>query len=249
MNIAYPASVLNDRKIDEMFQEEATILRENGHTCFNYFNHHEGHGEALLYRGWMLSYSQYVALTLFAERNNFRLITSIHEYYLAHHITSWYKLVEKYTPKTFIFHNMEDLKRNIHKTGLHQFFVKDSVKSLTTGRGSIAKNEKEVFQIVEEIDKFKEIEGKIIVREVHNFIESSEVRYFSIKGKAYSPNGSVSKLAKKIGKIFKHLPFISIDIIKDEQDKEWLVEIGDGQVSDLKMWDGKDFAKMLHNIK
>ena len=38
-------------------------------------------------------------------------------------------------------------------------------------------------------------------------------------------------------------------MIKDENGQEWLVEIGDGQVSDIKMWDYDNFVKILKFIK
>lgn len=145
---------------------------------------------------------------------------------------------------------MFDLKNNIDKTGIKRYFVKDSVKSLTTKNGSIANNKEELFEIIEKIENFKGLEGFISIREVHNFITESEVRYFSIKGNVFSPCGEkVTGMAKKIADKFSHLPFISIDIIKDENGREWLVEIGDGQVSDLKMWKYEDFIKVLKFIE
>ena len=124
------------------------------------------------------------------------------------------------------------------------------MKSVTTKNGSVDESKSELFEVIEKIEKFKGLEGFICIREVHNFIPESEIRYFSVKGNVFSPYGeNVTGMAKKIAEKFSHLPFISIDIIKDQNGKEWLVEIGDGQVSDLKMWKHENFINVLKYIK
>jgi hypothetical protein len=129
------------------------------------------------------------------------------------------------------------------------FFVKDYVKSLTTERGSIASNKKEVSDIIYLIKYYRgSIEGGISLRKVESFIEDSEVRYFVLNGNIYSPNGKFHKITENINNIHKEA-FFSLDVIVDENGKEWIVEIGDGQVSDLKgkNWKIDDFLTIFNN--
>lgn len=250
MNIVYPASILHNKKIDECFIEESNEVRKDFHVLNLNAKIACEETEKLLYRGWMLSQDEYLSLHNFAEKYNYSLITSMDQYYQSHHMHNWYDRVKEQTPKTWFFESLVDLKNNIDKTGLTKYFVKDSVKSLTTKNGSVANNKEELFEIIEKIEKFKGLEGFISIREVHNFIPESEIRYFSVKGNVFSPLGvNVSDMAKKIADKFSELPFISIDMIKDENGQEWLVEIGDGQVSDIKMWDCDNFVKILKFIK
>lgn len=247
MFILYPQDYFNKRNPDESFADETqeTKLLMNIGTFFsnNYLSN-----DKVLYRGWMLSSEEYDEIYEFCNKNKLELITSKKDYYMAHHMNNWYEKVKDITPETMFFSSKLELISNINNLKWDAYFIKDSVKSLTTKRGSIAKNIEDVIDIISEIEEKKGIEGLLALRKVHNFITDTEVRYFSIHGELQKPEGKNSLLAKEVANRFKDLPFISIDIIEDQNKKEWLVEIGDGQVSDMKMWDPKDFAKMLAKI-
>lgn len=250
MNIVYPASILYNKRIDECFIEESENMKKFFHVLNLNTKISCEETEKLLYRGWMLSKEEYLSLHNFAEKYNYSIVTNIDEYYQSHHMHKWYDQVKEQTPKTWFFKSLLDLKNNIDQTGLKKYFVKDNVKSLTTKNGSVANNKEELFEIIEKIENFKGLEGFISIREVHNFIAESEIRYFSVKGNVFSPSGEkVTGMAKEIANTFSYLPFISIDIIKDKTGREWLVEIGDGQVSDIKMWKYEDFIKVLKFIE
>lgn len=250
MNIIYPNSIVDHKKIDEHFMPEVNKLK-NDHTIlsFNTLNK-DGNGEKLLYRGWMLHPEEYKELTTRSEKYHYQLITHYDQYYSSHHMNRWYHLVQDLTPKTCFFDDLEMLKSQFETIPFNSpYFLKDSVKSLTTTRGSVAYKKEDVIDIIKQISFLKGLEGVISVREYHNFVHDSEIRYFSIYGRVFSPNQSISPLAIEIGERFKHLPFISIDVIQDVNGKEWLVEIGDGQVSDLKMWNLDDFSNMILNLE
>lgn len=247
MFILYPQDYFNKKNPDESFldeTEETKLLFSIG-TMFSK-NYQEN--DRVLYRGWMLNSNEYDELEDFINKNNLSLITTKEQYYSAHHMNNWYERVKDITPETLFFKDVNELVSNLDKLDWTEYFIKDSVKSLTTTRGSIAKSKEEVVEVIREIENKKGIEGVISLRKVHNFKKESEIRYFSINGKVFSPTGILSDLAIKVAKRFSHLSFISIDIIKDEKDKEWLVEIGDGQVSDMKMWNPKDFANILNSL-
>lgn len=248
MFILYPQDYFNRKKPDESFIDETQETQKLFEIGTFYSNNNKT-GDKVLYRGWMLSSEEYDEISIFVKQNNLFLITNKEQYYMAHHMNNWYEMVKDLTPKTIFFKDVNELVSKLDELDWSEYFIKDSVKSLTTTRGSIAKSKDEVIEVLKEIDAKKGIEGVIALRKVHNFKKESEVRYFSINGDVYSPAGVSSELAREVAKRFSHLPFISIDIIKDEDNNEWLVEIGDGQVSDMKMWSPKDFATMLTNIR
>ena len=89
-----------------------------------------------------------------------------------------------------------------------------------------------------------EIEGGLCIRRVEPFVAESERRYFVLDGRPFSATGDpvpelVSQVARRIPS-----PFFSIDVIRREDGVLRLVEIGDGQVSDLVGWSTTAFAEM-----
>lgn len=247
MFILYPQDYFNKKIPDESFIDE-TQETSKIFSIGTMFSRSYQENEKVLYRGWMLSSDEYDEITSFCGKNTLSLLTSKQDYYHAHYMNNWYDEVKDITPETYFFNDVEQVKNNINDLPFEEYFIKDSVKSLTTKRGSIAHNVDEVLDILNEINSKKGIEGVIAIRKVHNFVKNSEIRYFASKGKIFSPNGIVSPLAEDVAKRFSYLNFISVDIIKDTEGKEWLVEIGDGQVSDIKMWNPADFSKMLLNV-
>lgn len=247
MFILYPQDYFNKKKPDESFIDE-TQETEKVFNIGTIYSKNHIENDKVLYRGWMLSSNEYDEIEDFINKNNLSLITNKKQYYSAHYMNNWYEEVKDITPETIFFKDVNELVSNLDKLDWTQYFIKDSVKSLTTTRGSIASSKKEVVEIIKEIEDKKGIEGVISLRKVHSFKKESEIRYFAIYGKVYSPIDNVSDLAIEVATRFSNLPFISIDIIKDEENHEWLVEIGDGQVSDIKMWNPKDFANILNNL-
>lgn len=247
MFILYPTDYFNKKLPDESFIDETTETKKL--LSIGTFFSAPAEGETVVYRGWMLSGDEYDEISEFCKKKGLNLLTDKETYYNAHHIDNWYERVKGLTPETLIFKDKESLLSAVEKSDWPAFFIKDSVKSLTTSRGSIANSKDEVSEIVAELEDKKGIEGSLVIRKVHNFLSDSEVRYFSIKGKLQSPSGHSSAIAEKVSTMFSEMPFISIDIIKDADGQEWLVEIGDGQVSDMKMWEPAEFAQMLSKIQ
>jgi hypothetical protein len=89
-----------------------------------------------------------------------------------------------------------------------------------------------------------EIEGGLCVRRVEAFIGDSERRYFVLHGKAYGVAGErVPELVERVANRIPS-PFFSVDQIRREDGVLRVVEVGDGQVSDLVGWSTGDFAAM-----
>ncbi len=94
------------------------------------------------------------------------------------------------------------------------------------------------------------IEGGLCIRRVEDFLPDTELRYFVIIGK---PNAADSELI--IPAIVQNCAsridsnFFSVDIIQHGDGKLRIVEIGDGQVSDLVGWSVSSFVEIWEAAK
>ena len=98
-------------------------------------------GETLMYRGWMLTAEEYAKLESMVAQAGARMRTTTQQYLNAHHIPNWYPLLKEFTAETVVFTNEQlatvDIVAELQKLAWHQFFLKDYVKSLKTGDGSL----------------------------------------------------------------------------------------------------------------
>lgn len=243
MNIIYPASILNNKKVDEMFEEEYLEARSL-HSCFLLNNKLPDTTDKLLYRGWMLSEAEYKEL-----ENTRNVLIPFSEYESNHYFNGWYELIKEYTIESIVCSNAEEACKKFKESGWEQCFVKDAVKSLTTKRGSIVSSVEELKEVLSELDRVRNIERYIVLRKVVELENEKEIRYFSINGKVYSPNNNpIPESVIKCGEILKDRKFCSIDSCVDTKGNHLIIEVGDGQVSDVKMWSYPDFIKMLINV-
>ena len=82
------------------------------------------------------------------------------------------------------------------------------------------------------------------MRRIERFVAESERRYFVLDGKPFSAAGDpvpevVEQVASRIPS-----PFFSVDVARREDGVLRVVEVGDGQVSDLVGWPAEAFAAM-----
>lgn len=245
MNVIYPADYFKPKEVDEMFQIEAQSFKDAGANVFVT-------GQPILsgeyiYRGWMLMDSEYDDLVNNLSKYGAKLLTSKEQYFAAHHMPNWYESLSDITPETIIT-DVKCLGEALQKSIWDSFFVKDYVKSLTTKRGSIATSPDDIKEIVNELESKKGLVGGICLRKVHDFDKDSEIRYFVYKGKVITPNDNIPEIVNIVQSRI-NLPFYSVDVIDDTAGKKWIVEIGDGQVSDLKdPWDSEVFSSCITNI-
>ena len=80
------------------------------------------------------------------------------------------------------------------------------------------------------------------------FVPDSEIRYFVIDGVAYSPSGSeppeiVLEVARRIDS-----RFFSVDVTERTDGALRVVEIGDGQVSDLVGWSVDRLVEIFESV-
>lgn len=239
--ILYPHDYFKEKKVDEDYLEESLSLSD---VIKTYTLKTLPSGHEVIYRGWMLSRTEYLNLQFNILEKGSTLKVDLKDYHAAHYLSHWYEELKDFTPLT-VFTNEENISETIKSLQWNSYFVKDEVKSLTTSRGSIAKDADEVKELLNEFKKYRQIEGQLALRKVQDFINTTEQRYFSVYGQLFSNNLNISNLACEVAHKMRHLPFISIDTILDSHGKEWLVEIGDGQVSGLKEWDLDNFKKVI----
>jgi hypothetical protein len=173
-------------------------------------------------------------------------VTSHDEYLATHYLPNWYPLIRDLTPETRFFSIDDDLESALNGLGWNRFFIKDYVKSLKTSVGAIIEEPSAISTVVAEMQKFRgSIEGGLCVRQVEDFIPGTEKRYFVIHGKPFAalPNEEIPEIVEECAKRINS-QFFSVDAIECRDGCKRIVEIGDGQVSDLVGWSAERFAAL-----
>jgi hypothetical protein len=205
-------------------------------------------GSTVVYRGWMVTADEYAALVRAIERSEARTFTSPAEYLSAHHLPNWYPLLTELTPETHVFPGDADIEAELRALGWGTYFLKDYVKSLKTARGSVVRDPADAPAVIAEMREYRgQIEGGICVRRVEEFEPQSETRYFVLRGVGYAASDAdpvpevVRWCAERVPS-----PFFSVDVVRRRDGQLRVVEVGDGQVSDLVGWSPKAFARIWH---
>jgi hypothetical protein len=203
-------------------------------------------GSQVVYRGWMVKSEEYSALVRAIEHCGAKAFTSPLEYLATHHLPNWYSLLADLTPETRVLPAEADIVAELRAIGWDAYFLKDYVKSLKTARGSIVCDPADAPAVLAEMREYRgEIEGGICVRRVEVFVPESERRYFVLRGVGYgaSDGGAVPEIVQQCA---ERVPskFFSVDVARRADGELRVVEVGDGQVSDLVGWSPETFARM-----
>lgn len=250
-----PSEPFNNKKPDLAYEEEYNLLRSKGTKVYLFdiedieqtkiWPHFEG--EPLLYRGWMLSEDKYCALN---RKANNCLVVSPHDYLRNHHIINWYKSIQEYTFETH-FTPLDNALNTFNKLGWDRAFVKDYVKSIKTGKGSIVESSEDIERLQRDMLQYKGfIEGGLVLRRVEEFDKSSETRFFVLNGEIFYPNNTAPgmiELAHEIVQLHSNF-FYTIDIVAQNNSYK-VIEIGDGQVSDCVGYNVKEFINIFDSLK
>jgi ATP-grasp domain, R2K clade family 3 len=203
----------------------------------------------VLYRGWMLRAEEYERLSEAVATLGARILTSSTEYSLTHHLPEWYKQLEEFTSATRFFSDATEAVQGIRNSPWTAYFVKDWVKSLSTGRGSIAESPEEIVEIADQIVHYRGgLEGGLCLRAVEHFMPESEERYFVADGEVFARAGSVPQIAE-IAAARISSSFFTVDVAQRDDGELRIVELGDGQVSDLKAWTLEAFVQVLKRLE
>jgi hypothetical protein len=199
----------------------------------------------VIYRGWMLSLTDYESLGAAVSRSGGRLLTDTKTYLSTHHLPNWYPLISELTPETRIFPADADLVAELNSLGWNEYFIKDYVKSLKTSIGSKILSPEHAAAVITEMRRFRgNIEGGFCVRRVEKFLTSTEKRYFVMNSAPCSMHGEIPPIVTQCAARIQSR-FFSVDVVERSDGELRVVEIGDGQVSDLVGWTPERFAKNL----
>lgn len=154
-----PANPLSYKEPDYGYEDEYQSLKKSGFKVYLVDIEDIKHGKVypqyeedkLLYRGWMLNEEKYEQLN---SRFNNRLIVDTKEYLHSHHIVHWYEEIKEHTFETE-FTTLLNAKEKFKTLNWKQAFVKDYVKSIKTGKGSIIENTKDIDRIEQDMLKYK----------------------------------------------------------------------------------------------
>jgi ATP-grasp domain, R2K clade family 3 len=202
-------------------------------------------GSTVVYRGWMATAVEYAALVRAIEQAGAVPLTSPREYLTAHHLSNWYPLLAELTPETRVLPTDAELVAELRAIDWAAYFIKDFVKSLKTGRGSVVRDPADAPAVVAELREDRgRIEGGICVRRVEEFLPESEQRYFVLRGVGYAESGGSVPNVVRVCAERVPTPFFSVDVVRRRDGVLRVVEVGDGQVSDLVGWSAGAFATL-----
>lgn len=248
----YPQSYLESGKVDEQFSDEYELLKKEGLEVgifstedVSSINEYFVKDKTVIYRGWMLTLSEYEAYQNKISELGGKVLTNLEQYKKAHHLPEWVESLQDLTPITHVFHNQTAaLEFSDHHDG-HKYFVKDFVKSLKVEMGSIISSKVELEGWLEEAEYYRGgIEGGLCLREVENFKEETELRFFVLNNSIFSNGVKIPSIVCDVVSRIK-LPFFTVDVVLNKDDEWRVVEIGDGQVSDSSKWDLKHFPRIF----
>ena len=236
MIFLYP-NMMFEKTIDPEFHDEMIEADNRGYkttTCW--YARRDTVISDVVYRGWMKMAAEYDSFYKSLRYNGMTLINNPQQYNNTHYMHNWYDILSEYTFKTYFFDTVEE-SLCFADSSTSTFLLKDDVKS-----GGVISGRIELKESIEKMRKHRgdDISGRICLRQYHELDNYSEKRFFVFNGKVFSIDGVIPSMVAEIAtKIDSN--FFSIDIINDINGKEWLVEIGDGQVSGLKHWKVEKF--------
>lgn len=248
--VVFPSDYFTARQPDEAFTDQAEMFATLGWVVSTFafdgdrrFRPPLEPGETVLYRGWMLTGDAYREFAEAVAAAGAILQTTPTAYLAAHHIPNWYPLLAGLTPETVCYSDLTGLQDHLAGLGWDAFFVKDYVKSLKTGAGSVITRPEEIGELMARMEQFRgQIEGGVCVCQFEPLEPDKETRYFVRNGQAFAADGNtVPDIVQTVaGRISS--PFFSVDVARRADGLWRVVEIGDGQVSDLVGWTAEQFS-------
>lgn len=250
---AFVADPTRPARVDADFAETAEALAAAGFSVWTYdgararivSRGEDVTGATIVYRGWMMNAEDYSAFERCVVEGGAIPLQSSDAYLSAHHSPRWVPLLRELTPETVFLDEGADLVAALAPLGWPGFVLKDWVKSLKTSRGSIFRDPAEAPAIVEDMRKFRgTIEGGLAVRRLEPLRVESERRYFVLEGRAWAEAGEAPAIVREVARRVTASRFFSVDVAEREDGELRVVEIGDGQVSDVVGWTPTRFAEM-----
>ncbi|MDO7884862.1 ATP-grasp domain-containing protein [Hymenobacter cheonanensis] len=239
MHLVYPCLPYRPRTIDPLWEPEYEWARAQGlATGLVDLEENKAWVPALaaaaqpqvVYRGWMLTGAEYRQLGQLLP-----LAVPPAEYLASHQATGWYDAVAAYTFPSRFLHKPTELDF----AGGREYFVKGLVKSF--GADSIVSTQEQLAGFWARQDL--PAGTPLFVRDFVALKPASERRFFVVRGHAYGANGAALPLSLQAAVVaLRPRLFYSLDVAETLAGQPVLVEVGDGQVSDLKEWSVAEFG-------
>lgn len=237
MRIIYPSLPYEALTVDPMWAEEYLWTKEQGWLVALYDS--ETHrlcpdsSTPALYRGWMLSDGEYYSMG-----HRTPLLVSVANYLSSHLATGWYETVRNFT-----FSSEFRQAQQVPDFSIGQrYFVKGLVKSF--GEDSVVTSVAQWQQLCRRHELLPE--ELLFVRQHAALLPDSERRFFVVAGEVYGADGNrlPASLQPALAVLQPRL-FYSLDVALTTAGTPVIVEVGDGQVSDLKEWALPDFGSTV----
>ena len=240
MHFIYPCLPYSSRTVDPLWEPEYAWARAQGLATGLvdldndkvWFPAPDRPAQAI-YRGWMLTGAEYDRLARLVP-----LAISTAEYLASHHATGWYDAVASHTfPSRFLTEptplSFADGRR---------YFVKGLAKSFGADSVLAAQSQLDDFWQRQELPPGT----SLFVRDFAALKPASERRFFVVNGHAVGAEGNLvpASLQDAVHSLQPRL-FYSFDIADTLAGQPVLVEVGDGQVSDLKEWTVAEFGNRV----
>jgi ATP-grasp domain, R2K clade family 3 len=252
MKLLYPNAMLSPKEADDIYNVEYLAAKEAGlkAALFSLEGLQMGkrippfeEGEPVLYRGWMMTPIEYTELCEQISRSGGVPVVSQANYESCHYLPSWLPKLLEMTAETLIFPETADLISELHSRGWNGCFLKDYVKSLQGD--SLITDLNRIPEVIAKMKRFRgRIEGGLCARRLEDYDPASERRHFVFRGTPHSSHGNVPHLVQEVARRIES-PFYSVDTIMRRDGVMRVVEIGDGQVSDLKEWTPQAFVALF----
>ena len=138
MIFLFPSDYFNPKKADAAYLEQVACMQNAGFatSVISLESLESGSSKIIpvptpdskvVYRGWMLSPSNYELLVSVVESTGAGVLTSKAEYLATHYLTNWYPLITDLTPETKFYSVDDDLESELNLLGWNGFFIKDYV--------------------------------------------------------------------------------------------------------------------------
>lgn len=254
--LLYPSYCFQPKQPDEVYAEEyeAAVAAGLPVSLFSFEDFQAGDlkfrlkpqpGEAILYRGWMLSEMDYRRLHTSVGELGAQMLTSPESYLLCHHLPRWLSLLPEFTAETKVFAETDDIAGALKAEGWQGCFLKDYVKSLATDGGSLVTDLFRIPEIVAKMKKYRgQIEGGVCARRIESYDPNSEMRFFVFRGVPFGDDTDIPEPVRIAAERISS-PFFTVDTAMRSDGVLRIIELGDGQVSDRKHWDSETFVRML----
>ena len=242
MHFVYPCLPYRSRTVDPLWEPEYEWAREHGlATGLVDIDNDKiwaptltpATNSQVLYRGWMLTAAEYERLAQMLP-----LAVSLAEYLSSHQVTGWYEAVTPHTFPSCLLTAPENLDFAVGR----RYFVKGLVKSFGSESVITEQAQLDSFWQRHELPTGT----PLFVRDFVELKHTSERRFFVVHGQAYGVGEAVlpASLQAAVAALKPRL-FYSFDVAETLAGQPVLVEVGDGQVSDLKEWTVAEFGNRV----